>query len=119
MFFRAEDVYKITKDAGETLSLKKTLDKGTYNPDTGDIDLPVTAEYNFTGYFYDFDNQNPTEVTRGLHKCAIPGLKLAPGVEPVPGDEIINEAKVVVKIDRVTNIFSNGEKIYYLCDVKA
>ena len=115
MSFRAFDLLTLANDFGEPLTLRQISTAGTYNPTTGSVNNSATTDYSFTGYFYNYAYENPSEIVRGSRKCVIPALGLA--VDPFPDDLIIGSNNTV-KVTRAVSIFSNGVAICYLCDVQ-
>tara|TARA_R110002167_G_scaffold180153_1_gene380366 strand:- start:465 stop:815 length:351 start_codon:yes stop_codon:yes gene_type:complete len=115
MSFRAFDLLRLVEDFGEPLTLRQITTGGNYNPSTGSVSGSATTDYLFTGYFYDYSNQNPNEIIRGTRKCVIPSLGLA--VDPFPDDLIIGNGDTV-RVTRAVSIFSNGRSMCYLCDVQ-
>lgn len=118
MSFRSVDLFNLVKDFGETVTLHKVTDGGSYNPRTGGLDNKETTDYNAITYFYNYDEGiifNVDQVRRGNRKCVISALGLA--VEPEEGDEISGNGDKVVVVN-VRSIFSNGAKLCYICDVR-
>jgi len=114
MSFRSYDLLKLVQDFGETLTLRQITTAGTYNPATGSVTGSATTDTTFTGYYYDYNILNPSEVIRGTRKCVIPSLGFIP--EPTPDDIILGNADSA-KISRVVTIYSGGTAVCYLCDV--
>jgi len=118
MFSRGYNLLKMVDDFGESLTLRKVTSAGTYDTTTGSISGSSTTDYNFTGYFYNYDAgiiQNVDNIRRGTRKCVIPALGLT--VEPDDEDQILGSGDTV-NIVSVVTIFSAGTKICYLCDVR-
>lgn len=117
MSFRSYELLKLVKDHGETLTLRKLTNAGTYNPATGSVSGSATTDYDFEGYFFNFSVGLPTgdEIRRGTRKCAIPALGLA--VVPDDEDLIIGQGDNVTIVS-VTTIFNGGFAVCYICEVK-
>jgi len=118
MSFRSFDLFNLVKNFGENLTLYKVTAGGSYDPTTGGIANKVTDPYPVVGYFYNYDTGidfNQNQIRRGNRKCVISALGL--DVEPEDGDEIYGRADKVVIVS-VRSIFSNGDKICYICDVR-
>ena len=115
MSFRAYDLLSLVQDFGEALILRQITTDGTYNPATGSVAGSSTTDTPFSGYMYDYNTLNPSEVIRGSRKCVIPSLGLTP--EPEPDDIILGNGDTV-KISRVVTIWSDGTAVCYLCDVE-
>jgi hypothetical protein len=117
-FSRGYNLLKMVEEFGEPLTLRKKTTAGTYDPTTGSVTGSATTDYNFEGYFYNYDQgiiANVDEIRRGTRKCVVPALGLA--VDPDDEDQIIGNGDTVNVISVVT-IFSNGVKICFLCDVR-
>jgi hypothetical protein len=116
MAFRAYDLLKLVEEHGETLTLRKQS-YGAYDPTTSMISGTTTDDYSVTAYFYNYNLgvMDPEQNVKGNRKCLISSLGLAatPDVE----DEIIGNANKVV-ITNVLTMFSAGQAICYICDVR-
>ena len=89
-FSRGYNLLKMVEEFGEPLTLRKKTTAGTYDPTTGSVTGSATTDYNFEGYFYNYDQgiiANVDEIRRGTRKCVVPALGLA--VEPDDEDQII------------------------------
>ena len=118
MSFRSFDLYNLVQDFGETVTLRKVTTEGTYNPTTGTVDSEATTDYPATAYMYNYDEGiifNVDQIRRGTRKCVISAVGLE--VEPDDDDEILGNGDKV-KIVSVRTIFSDGNKICYICDVR-
>ena len=115
MSFRAYDLLSLVQDFGEALILRQITTDGTYNPATGSVAGSSTTDTPLSGYMYDYNTLNPSEVIRGSRKCVIPSLGFTP--EPEPDDLILGRGDTV-KISRVVTIWSDGTAVCYLCDVE-
>ena len=115
MSFRSYDLLNLVRDFGEALTHRQITTDGSYDPSTGSVVGPHTTDTAFTGYMYDYNTLNPSEVIRGSRKCVIPSLGFAP--EPRPDDLIIGNGDRV-KVSRVVTIWSSGTAVCYLCDVE-
>lgn len=118
MSFRSFDLYNLVRDFGETVTLRKKSNAGTYDPSTGEVTGSLTTDYSVTAYFYNYDNgiiANVDEIRRGTRKCVISAVGLA--VDPDDEDQILGNGDTV-NIISVTTIFSNGNKLCFLCDVR-
>lgn len=116
MAFRAYDLLKLVEEHGETLTLRKQS-YGSYDPTTSTISSTTTSDYSVTAYFYNYNLgvMDPDQNVKGNRKCLISslGLSVTPDVE----DEIIGNANSVV-ITNVLTMFSAGQAICYICDVR-
>jgi len=115
MSFRSYDLLNLVRDFGEALTLTKVTTGGTYNPATGQVDNAATTDYNFTGYFYNYETLNVDQIKKGTRKCIIPALGFP--VEPDEKDVIVGNGDKVVIVS-VTTIFSDGAAVCYLCHVE-
>lgn len=116
--FRSFDLYKMVKDHGEPLVLKKITTEGSYDATTGTVSGSATTNYNILGYLYNYSNglmSVDQDVRFGTRKCLISAVGLT--VEPDTGDLISGNGDTV-KITSTTSIFSNGAVLCYICDVK-
>jgi len=83
-FSRGYNLLKMVEEFGEPLTLRKKTTAGTYDPTTGSVTGSATTDYNFEGYFYNYDQgiiANVDEIRRGTRKCVVPALGLA--VDPM------------------------------------
>ncbi|NIR87756.1 hypothetical protein GWO13_09460 [Candidatus Bathyarchaeota archaeon] len=118
MSFRSFDLYNLVKDFGEPVTLRKQSNAGTYDPSTGTVTGSTTTDYTVTAYFYNYDNgiiANVDEIRRGTRKCVISALGV--DVDPDDEDQLLGNGDTV-NIISVTTIFSNGNKLCFLCDVR-
>lgn len=117
MSFRSYDLLKLVQDYGHEVTIKKTSNKGTYNPSTGSVDGVATTNYVTTSYFFNFSIGLPTgdEVRAGNSRCVIPALGLA--IEPDDDDKIISFSKTY-GIVSVKTIYANGDAVCYICEVR-
>ena len=117
-FTRGYNLLKMVDELGEVLTLRKKTSAGSYNPATGLVTSASTTDHSFTGYFYNYDQGIIAEfdnIRRSSRKCVIPALGLL--VEPDDEDQIVGSGDTV-NIVSVVTIFSNGNKICFLCDVR-
>ena len=117
-FSRGYNLLKMVEEFGEPLTLRKKTTAGTYDPTTGSVSGSDTTDYSFEGYFYNYDLgiiANVDEIRRGTRKCVIPALGIS--VDPDDEDQILGNGDTVNIISVVT-IFSNGDKVCFLCDVR-
>jgi len=116
MGFRAYDLLKLVEEHGETLTLRKKP-YGAYNPATSTIDGTSTDDYSMTAYFYNYQLgvSDLNNVERGMRKCLISALGLS--VSPDTEDEIIGNGDKV-NITNVVTMYSAGQAICYICDVR-
>jgi hypothetical protein len=114
MSFRSFDLYKLVRDFGESLTLKKVTTDGSYNPATGIVDGSATTDYTVTGYFYNYETLNVDQIRNGTRKCVISAVA---GIQPDEDDKLVGNGDTVV-ITSVTTIFSNGSAVCYICHVE-
>lgn len=114
MSFRSFDLYRLVRDFGEVLTLRKVTTDGTYNPATGSVDGSASTDYTVTGYFYNYETLNVDQIRKGTRKCVISAVA---GVQPDEDDQLIGNGDGVV-ITSVTTIFSNGAPLCYICHVE-
>jgi len=116
MAFRAYDLLKLVEEHGETLTLRKKT-HGAYNPSTSMISSTSTDDYSLTAYFYNYQlGVNDLEnIEKGMRKCLISALSL--NVVPDTEDEIIGNGNTV-HITNVLSMYSGGQAICYICDVR-
>ena len=115
MSLQSYNLLKLVERSGETLTLRKVTTSGSYNPATGSVSGEATTDYGFTGYFYNYQTDNPDMVGRGQRRCVIPALGLA--VEPDEDDQIVGRGDTV-NIVRVTTMYYAGAVMCYLCHVE-
>jgi hypothetical protein len=117
MNFRSHDLLKLVKDYGEELTLRKQTNAGTYDPATGSLTGSSTTDYVTKGYFFNFSVGLPfgDEVRRGYRRCVLPALGLT--VEPDDEDLILGQGDAV-SIVNVQTIFSGGNAVCYICEVR-
>ena len=87
MSFRSYDLLTLVRDFGEPLTLRKLTTDGTYNPATGSVSGSATTDYDFTGYFYNYEVTSVDQIRKGTRKCVIPALAFV--VEPDDEDLIV------------------------------
>lgn len=116
MAFRAYDLLKLVEEHGQTLTLRKK-DYGSYNPQTSQTVSSTTTDYAVTGYMYTYNLgvTDPDNINRGSRKCVISSLGLS--VSPDTEDEILGNGNTV-HITNVLTMFSGGQAICYICDVR-
>ena len=116
MGFRAYDLLKLVEEHGETLTLRKKT-YGAYDPATSRVSGTSTDDYSVTAYFYNYELgvSDLGNVERGMRKCLISALGLA--VSPDTEDEILGNGDKV-NITNVVTIYSAGQTICYICDVR-
>lgn len=116
MSFRSHDLFKLAEDFGQTLTLRKVSNQGTYDPTTGTLSGGSTQDYSIVGYFFNYDAGllGVNDVRRSRRRCIIPALGLA--VEPDDEDQIIGNGDTV-DIVQVSIMFSAGTKLGYICEV--
>lgn len=116
MAFRAYDLLKLVEEHGEALTLRKQT-YGAYDPTTSAIGGTTTDDYSVTAYFYNYNLgvMDPDQNVKGDRKCLISPLGLT--VTPDTEDEIVGNGNKVV-ITNVMTMFSAGQAICYICDVR-
>lgn len=124
MAFRAYDLLKLVEEHGETLTLVKN-DHAAYDPATSTLSTGgTTNNYTFQGYFYNYEMgiADLGNVERGMRKCLISALGLT---DPATGDPIVpdTEDEITgngnqVNITNVVTLFSSGQRVCYICDVR-
>ena len=114
MSFRSFDLYKLVRDFGEDLTLRKLTTGGSYNPATGAVDGSATTDYTVRGYFYNYETLNVDQIRKGTRKCVISALS---GYVPDEDDQLLGNGDTVV-ITSVTTIYSQGAAICYICHVE-
>lgn len=116
MGFRAYDLLKLVEEHGETLTLRKKT-YGAYDPATSTVGSTATDDYSMTAYFYNYELgvSDLSNVERGMRKCLISSLGLA--VSPDSEDLIVGNGDQV-HITNVVTMYSAGQAICYICDVR-
>ena len=112
MSFHSSDLLRLVRDFGETLTLRKTSDSGSYNPSTGTVSGSTATNYDVIGYTYNAMSEPVDQVVEGRRRCVLPALGLS--VEPTDEDAIIQSGTTYV-ISRVVTIFSDGAVVCYIC----
>ena len=116
MNFRSYDLFKLAEDFGETVTLRKKVNQGTYDVATGTLSGGTTTDFTATAYTYSADiSLDSGEIRRGVNKCLIPALGLS--VEPDDEDEILYLTGDSRHIKKVSTMFSNGVALGYICEV--
>jgi len=116
MGFRAYDLLKLVEEHGETLTLRKKA-YGDYDPATSTVGSTTTTDYAMTAYFYNYELgvSDLNNVERGMRKCLISALGLS--VSPDTEDLIVGNGDPV-NIINVLTMYSAGQAICYICDVR-
>lgn len=116
MGFRAYDLLKLVEEHGESLTLRKKT-YGAYDPSTSTVSSTSTSDTTITAYFYNYELgiSDLNNINRGMRKCAISALGLS--VVPDTEDEIIGNGDKV-HITNVLTMYSAGQAICYICDVR-
>jgi hypothetical protein len=116
MGFRAYDLLKLVEEHGESLTLRKKT-YGDYDPATSTVSSTSTSDNVITAYFYNYELgiADLSNINRGMRKCAISALGLA--VVPDTEDEILGNGDTV-HITNVLTMYSAGQAICYICDVR-
>jgi len=116
MAFRAYDLLKLVEEHGEILTLRKKS-HGAYDPTTSTVSSTTNTDYSMTAYFYNYELgvSDLGNVARGMRKCLISALGLA--VSPDTEDLILGNGDQV-HITNVLTMYSAGQAICYICDVR-
>lgn len=116
MAFRAYDLLKLVEEHGQTLTLHKK-EYAAYNPATSSAGTATTTDTTITGYFYNYEMQlaDIGNIERGMRKCIIAALGLS--VVPDTEDEISGNGNKV-HITNIVTMYSGGQTLCYICDVR-
>jgi len=114
MSFRPYDILRLIQDFGETFTLRKVTTSGSYDTALGEVTGSATTDYAFLGYLFNNNGRLSDEVEKDTRKLAISPL----GLSAIPDyDDIIIGGNATVHITGISELYSDGNVVCYICNV--